>query len=297
MRQYNKGWRNESARHSLAAKGVKTGKGFTVPSNPKWEKIDNEMKERVVLSGNKYVLSEILTVDGNKYYGVSVKGWFGGAALPVGDYVDTLNEGKALLSRFERFNDTLTAKGNVEASATQDYFERIYGKPLAAKGIVRHELVENARKELHDAGLGARFDAAAPIFGEGLSSIQYMDDVSSFESAGYSKGDAKVLAKVLRLRRYKREQDALQRRFYRENKALLKKNESELAAKGLLIKPKLDYYDGSVVGEKKFPYALKKNKTYKADIAVNQPDYEKDGKIFVGELLLKKGEYTIVRKK
>ena len=46
---------------------------------------------------------------------------------------------------------------------------------------------------------------------------------------------------------------------------------------------------------------LNKTKTYKAVIATNQPDYQKEGKIFVEpnddlriELLLKKGEYEVV---
>jgi len=46
---------------------------------------------------------------------------------------------------------------------------------------------------------------------------------------------------------------------------------------------------------------LNKDKTYKAVIATNQPDYQKEGKIFVEpnddlriELLLKKGEYEVV---
>jgi len=46
---------------------------------------------------------------------------------------------------------------------------------------------------------------------------------------------------------------------------------------------------------------LNKDKTYKAVIATNQPNYQKEGKIFVEpnddlriELLLKKGEYEVV---
>ena len=46
---------------------------------------------------------------------------------------------------------------------------------------------------------------------------------------------------------------------------------------------------------------LNKDKTYKAVIATNQPDYKEKGKIFVEpnddlriELLLKKGEYEVV---
>ena len=46
---------------------------------------------------------------------------------------------------------------------------------------------------------------------------------------------------------------------------------------------------------------LNKDKTYKAVIATNQPDYQKEGKIFVEpnddlriELLLKKGEYEVI---
>jgi|TARA_R100000482_G_scaffold95709_1_gene40377 hypothetical protein len=60
------------------------------------------------------------------------------------------------------------------------------------------------------------------------------------------------------------------------------------------IKPKSNY---SIDGYGK----LNKNKTYKAVIATNQPDYQKEGKIFVEpnedlqiELLLKRNEYEIV---
>lgn len=47
---------------------------------------------------------------------------------------------------------------------------------------------------------------------------------------------------------------------------------------------------------------LNKDKTYNAVLATNQPDYEAEGKIFVEanqdlriELLLKKGEYEIIK--
>ena len=60
------------------------------------------------------------------------------------------------------------------------------------------------------------------------------------------------------------------------------------------IKPRLNY---SMEGYGK----LNKDKTYKAVIATNQPDYQKEGKIFVEpnedlriELLLKKEEYEII---
>ena len=60
------------------------------------------------------------------------------------------------------------------------------------------------------------------------------------------------------------------------------------------IKPKLNY-SMSGYGQ------LNKAKTYKAVIAINQPDYKEKGKIFVEpnddlriELLLKKGEYEVV---
>jgi hypothetical protein len=60
------------------------------------------------------------------------------------------------------------------------------------------------------------------------------------------------------------------------------------------IKPKLNY-SMSFYGQ------LNKDKTYKAVIATNQPDYKKEGKIFVEpnddlriELLLKKGEYEVI---
>jgi len=60
------------------------------------------------------------------------------------------------------------------------------------------------------------------------------------------------------------------------------------------IKPKLNY-SMSFYGQ------LNKDKTYKAVIAINQPDYKEKGKIFVEpnddlriELLLKKGEYEVI---
>jgi hypothetical protein len=60
------------------------------------------------------------------------------------------------------------------------------------------------------------------------------------------------------------------------------------------IKPKLSY---SISGYGK----LNKDKTYKAVIATNQPDYKEKGKIFVEpnedlqiELLLTRNEYEIV---
>jgi hypothetical protein len=39
---------------------------------------------------------------------------------------------------------------------------------------------------------------------------------------------------------------------------------------------------------------LDKNRTYNADHATNQPDWEERGLIFVEEILLEKGEYEIV---
>ena len=61
------------------------------------------------------------------------------------------------------------------------------------------------------------------------------------------------------------------------------------------IKPKENY---SVLGYG----SLNKDKTYSAVIAYNQPDYVKEGKIFVEsnkdlkiELLLKKGEYEQIK--
>ena len=39
---------------------------------------------------------------------------------------------------------------------------------------------------------------------------------------------------------------------------------------------------------------LDKSKTYPATWATNQPDWEKDGKIFVNEILLNRGEYKFV---
>ena len=40
---------------------------------------------------------------------------------------------------------------------------------------------------------------------------------------------------------------------------------------------------------------LNKNKVYDAIVASNQPNYKEDGLIFVGNYLLKRGEYTIVK--
>ena len=39
---------------------------------------------------------------------------------------------------------------------------------------------------------------------------------------------------------------------------------------------------------------LDKNKVYDAIVASNQPNYREEGLIFVGDYLLKRGEYTIV---
>jgi len=38
------------------------------------------------------------------------------------------------------------------------------------------------------------------------------------------------------------------------------------------------------------------DQTYKATIATNQPNYKEKGAIFVNEILLEKGEYTIIEK-
>lgn len=40
---------------------------------------------------------------------------------------------------------------------------------------------------------------------------------------------------------------------------------------------------------------LSKTRTYGARYASNQPDWEQKGKIFVKEILLERGEYTIVK--
>ena len=39
---------------------------------------------------------------------------------------------------------------------------------------------------------------------------------------------------------------------------------------------------------------LDKNKTYPATWATNLPDWQRDGKIFVNEILLSRGEYKFV---
>jgi len=54
------------------------------------------------------------------------------------------------------------------------------------------------------------------------------------------------------------------------------------------VKPKLNY--------KLYTTELKLDSTkiYKAEIATNQPDFEKQGLIFVNEILLNKDEYIII---
>ena len=58
----------------------------------------------------------------------------------------------------------------------------------------------------------------------------------------------------------------------------------------MLVKPKLNYrlYATNI--------SVSKDKTYKATIATNQPNYKERGAVFVNEILLEKCEYTIVKK-
>ena len=58
----------------------------------------------------------------------------------------------------------------------------------------------------------------------------------------------------------------------------------------MLVKPKLNYrlYATHI--------SVSKDKTYKATIATSQPNYKERGAVFVGGILLEKGEYTIVKK-
>ena len=53
------------------------------------------------------------------------------------------------------------------------------------------------------------------------------------------------------------------------------------------VKPNLSY---KMLGT---DIVLDKNKVYEASHATNQPDWEKRGAIFCGEVLLEKGEYEI----
>jgi hypothetical protein len=55
------------------------------------------------------------------------------------------------------------------------------------------------------------------------------------------------------------------------------------------IKPKLNY---NLLGTK---IRLNKNKIYNGIIATNQPNYKKEGLIFVNEILLNKKEYKIIK--
>lgn len=64
--------------------------------------------------------------------------------------------------------------------------------------------------------------------------------------------------------------------------------------RGMLVKPNLSYQFDML--SRKYPWALKKGRIYRAVHATNQPDWKKKGKIFVGEVLLEKGEYRVVRK-
>lgn len=57
----------------------------------------------------------------------------------------------------------------------------------------------------------------------------------------------------------------------------------------ILVKPKMNY---PLTGTDS---KLNKNKIYTAEIAANQPDYEKKGKIVVKNIILERGEYTIIK--
>ena len=56
------------------------------------------------------------------------------------------------------------------------------------------------------------------------------------------------------------------------------------------VQPKLNY---RVPNNDMEP--LDKNRVYHATVASNQPNYKEDGLIFVGNYLLKRGEYTVVK--
>tara|TARA_R110000851_G_scaffold188265_2_gene338307 strand:+ start:445 stop:648 length:204 start_codon:yes stop_codon:yes gene_type:complete len=57
--------------------------------------------------------------------------------------------------------------------------------------------------------------------------------------------------------------------------------------KTMRVQPKLNY---KLVG---IGFGLNRHLTYDAISATNQPNWKEEGKIFVGEILLKKGEYTV----
>jgi len=65
----------------------------------------------------------------------------------------------------------------------------------------------------------------------------------------------------------------------------------------MLIKPKLSFREAGFQGMHGWPWAVKANKVYKAMPATNQPNYKKEGKVFVGELLLTKKDYTVVTRR
>jgi hypothetical protein len=66
----------------------------------------------------------------------------------------------------------------------------------------------------------------------------------------------------------------------------------------MLIKPKSSFREASFEGlGGRFPWAVKANRVYKAMPATNQPNYKKEGKVFVGKLLLTKKDYTIMQRK
>ena len=66
----------------------------------------------------------------------------------------------------------------------------------------------------------------------------------------------------------------------------------------MLVKPKLSFREAGFEGMGgKFPWAVKANRVYKAMPATNQPNYKREGKVFVGELLLTKKDYTVVTRR
>ena len=59
--------------------------------------------------------------------------------------------------------------------------------------------------------------------------------------------------------------------------------------KTMRVQPKMDY---KLLGG---GFGLHQHLIYDAVWATNQPNWKEEGKIFVGEILLKKGEYIVIK--
>jgi hypothetical protein len=262
MKHYNRGWRQESERHSLARRGVKTGRQvrpfmygcYDVAPFPITKKCEGCPLYCAGKCGCPRVdCSKCVHASGC----LCAKGFRANA--------DDRMHAKMFSADSARVSDKLTPdKVNYlikdEHKATKEYddlgleslshdearheyllksLEKENKMPLAAKGVDRQRIVANAKKLLSKSTFMQRFNAAL-IGGENVEPVDYKIRVKQLVGSGYSEGDAKIVAKAVQLKQYNdtvekwiREKE--RRKGLRVDKRIIKETEKMLHAKGQRI--------------------------------------------------------------